>query len=179
MSKTTRLPTKNTSQIIDICKDTLNKNADSYEELIRQNNTLERSNNELDHMKNRLGVAETSLNNIDSWWSRMYNYFTGSDTKTDAKINIENDKSTSPSNLGNLGNLNNSTNPNSQKSLIDQQDDELDEILGMVNNIKHQCLETNRVIDQSIQLTTNINHKTTQTDQKITQLIRLEKKIIG
>lgn len=66
---------QNIKNILFLARETSQVGSESLKELERQNHVLRKANDKVHEMHDELGYAERSLDNIESFWKRVANWF--------------------------------------------------------------------------------------------------------
>lgn len=171
-------PQTTISDLKAVCADTMTTAISTYDELNRQSDVLSDANYQLDDMRYDMKIAEQSLNNIDSWWHRIVNYFTPDPDPVAYKAIRTKSNSTNNHNI--TRQLGKTTNENNPKSCADTNtsSEDLDQLLTMVSDMKTISIQIGEQIDKSADLVADIGHKTQRADSKIGAFIAKEKSIM-
>lgn len=167
----------NTSEIIDLCNDTLKTSVSTYEELTRQNETLDHANDQLDVISIDLKVADRRLKNMDSIWYRFINYFTPN--TPDAITNTPKQKPIIPNQKQVITEPCKETVNHTQQEYIDEQNKDLDHLLSLVSDMKEMSIKTGIEIYRGRDIIGTLDHKTQKNESKAAKLIRDEKKLMN
>lgn len=178
-------PLRNTEEILRDLYSTTSIGVAAYDEVERQNEVLRRANEEVAEMHDNLNIAERSLENIDSFWNRIVNYFS-SDNSTEhrdataryqKKFDAQADQKrkeifSSPkqtTQFPTLPHLTNKTNAATLEKIryMEEQDQDLDQILNLLGDLNVTARGLSQSLDEGNDTLNRLNRGTNLAQERV------------
>lgn len=181
-------PERDTQELIRLAVDSVQTGVAAYDELERQNEVLLGSTRDLAQIHDDLNDAERRLENIDSFWNKVVNWFKADNThdhrdallererreaniaqQKRSQIFVEPSHQTFPKNPSPVYPQFNSTDPEIAAKLqyMKDQDDDLDTVLELVGDMKRIGTAMSLSLDESNATLHRMNHSVDRAQSRV------------